>query len=146
MELRQITPSIVRTWHGRLAKSDLHANTVAKVAEAIHPRFTVLVWVGATSGLRFGGDDPLLRPPPRRRHLNSHRADRVLLSLRGGDPAVAHISDQTFMADPAGRRWAWLRAPGHCSAHSLQEVLMIDVDEDGRGARTGSGGCPAQRG
>ena len=31
MELRQITPSNVRTWHGRLAKSDLHANTVAKI-------------------------------------------------------------------------------------------------------------------
>ena len=31
VELRQITPSAVRRWHGRLAKSDLHANTVAKV-------------------------------------------------------------------------------------------------------------------
>ncbi len=31
VELRKITPSVVRAWHGRLAKSDLHANTVAKV-------------------------------------------------------------------------------------------------------------------
>jgi len=31
MELRKITPSAVRAWHGQLSKSGLHANTVAKV-------------------------------------------------------------------------------------------------------------------
>lgn len=99
-ELRRITPTAVRAWHGRLAHSGLHANTVAKIyrlfrtilesavddgliatnpvhirgaavermaerppldwdevqriADAIHLRFYALVWVAATSGLRFG--------------------------------------------------------------------------------------------
>ncbi len=116
VELRKITPSMVRAWHGRLAKSDLHANTVAKVyrlfrtmmdtavddglirmnpvhikgaaveraverpaldwddveriAEAIHPRFSALVWVGATSGLRFGELTGLTR-----RHVDLERAN-----------------------------------------------------------------------
>lgn len=100
VELRKITPTAVRAWHGRLSQSGLHTNTVAKVyrlfrtmldtavddgllrtnpvhikgaaversverpildwddvrrtADAIEPRFRALVWVGATSGLRYG--------------------------------------------------------------------------------------------
>lgn len=99
-ELRSITPSSVRSWHGRLSHSGLSPNTTAKVyrlfrtimstavddgllrtnpvgikgaavehsierplltwddvgalARAIEPRFSALVWVAATSGLRFG--------------------------------------------------------------------------------------------
>ncbi len=100
VELAEITPADVRAWHGRLARSGLDRNTVAKVyrlfrnvmgtavddgllranpvsikgaaverlierplpswsdvgalAEAIHPRFSALVWTAAASGLRFG--------------------------------------------------------------------------------------------
>lgn len=132
-ELRQITPSAVRAWHGRLAQSGLHANTVAKVyrlfrtmmdtavddellrtnpvhikgaaversierpilewddvqriAEAIHPRFRALVWLAATSGLRFGELAGLFR-----RHIDlDNRTVRVEHSLgatRGEGPTL----------------------------------------------------------
>ncbi len=132
-ELRRITPSSVRAWHGRLAKSGLHPNTVAKVyrlfrtmmdtavddglvrvnpvhikgaaaeqaierpilewddvrriAEAIHPRFHALVWVAATSGLRFGELGGLSR-----RHVDLEagtlRVEGALVPTLGGGAEV----------------------------------------------------------
>ena len=128
VELRKITPSAVRAWHGRLSKSGLHPNTVAKVyrmfrtmldtavddgllrtnpvhikgaaversierpmldwddieriADAIHPRFRALVWVGATSGLRYGELTGLTR-----RHVDLEdrtlRVDQALSFVKG---------------------------------------------------------------
>ncbi len=133
VELRKITPAGVRAWHGRLAKSDLHANTVAKVyrlfrtmmdtavddglirsnpvhikgaavertierpelewddvqhmAAAIHPRFSALVWVGATSGLRFGELTGLTR-----RHVDlderTLRVEQALMFIRDQGPTL----------------------------------------------------------
>lgn len=133
VELRKITPSAVRAWHGRLSKSGLHANTVAKVyrlfrtmldtavddgllrtnpvrikgaaversierpmldwddieriADAIHPRFRALVWVGATSGLRYGELTGLTR-----RHVDikdrSLRVDQALSFVKGQGPTL----------------------------------------------------------
>ena len=133
VELRKITPSTVRAWHGRLSKSGLHANTVAKVyrlfrtmldtavddgllrtnpvhikgaaverpierpmldwddieriADAIHPRFRALVWVGATSGLRYGELTGLTR-----RHVDlddrSLRVDQALSFVKGQGPTL----------------------------------------------------------
>ncbi|HSM67484.1 MAG TPA: tyrosine-type recombinase/integrase, partial [Ilumatobacteraceae bacterium] len=65
VHLCDVHPVDVRTWHGRLAASGLHHNTVANrplltwddvraLAAAIHPRFECLVWTAAASGLRFG--------------------------------------------------------------------------------------------
>jgi integrase len=133
VELRKITPSAIRAWHGRLAKSDLHANTVAKVyrlfrtmmdtavddgllrtnpvhikgaaveraierpaldwgdvqriGEAIHPRFSALVWVGATSGLRFGELTGLTR---RQVDLDDQtiRVEQALAFVRGEGPTL----------------------------------------------------------
>jgi integrase len=132
-ELGKITPTSVRTWHGRLARSDLHANTVAKIyrlfrtmmdtavddglirtnpvhikgaaveraierpaldwddvqriSEAIHPRFETLVWVGATSGLRFGELTGLTR-----NHVDlderTLRVDQALAFIRGQGPTL----------------------------------------------------------
>ncbi|MEQ8716480.1 MAG: tyrosine-type recombinase/integrase [Acidimicrobiales bacterium] len=144
VELRSITPSAVRAWHGRLSQSGLHPNTVAKVyrlfrtmldtavddgvirvnpvhikgaasersterpplgwddieaiADAILPRFAALVWVAATSGLRFGELTGLTR-----RHVDidarTLRVDQALTFIRGqgatlGPPksAAAHRS------------------------------------------------------
>lgn len=133
VELRQIAPTGVRAWHGRLAKSDLHANTVAKIyrlfrtmldtavddgllrvnpvhikgaaversverpeldwddvqriAAAIHPRFSALVWVGATSGLRFGELTGLTR-----RHVDlderTLRVEQALMFIRDKGPTL----------------------------------------------------------
>ena len=133
VELRKITPSSVRAWHGRLSKSGLHANTVAKVyrlfrtmldtavddgllrvnpvhikgaaversierpmldwedveriADAIHPRFRALVWVGATSGLRYGELTGLTR-----RHVDLEdrtlRVEQALTFVRGQGPTI----------------------------------------------------------
>ena len=133
MELRRITPSAVRAWHGRLSKSGLHANTVAKVyrlfrtmldtavddgllrtnpvhikgaaversierpmldwddieriADAIHPRFRALVWVGATSGLRYGELTGVTR-----RHVDLEdrtlRVEQALTFIRGFGPTL----------------------------------------------------------
>jgi len=133
IELRKITPSAVRAWHGRLAKSGLHTNTVAKVyrlfrtmmdtavddgllrtnpvhikgaaveraverpaldwdnvsriSDAIHPRFGALVWVGATSGLRFGELTGLTR-----RHVDlderTLRVEQALTFIRGEGPTL----------------------------------------------------------
>ena len=133
VELRKITPSAVRAWHGRLSKSGLHANTVAKVyrlfrtmldtavddgllrtnpvhikgaaversierpmldwddieriADAIHPRFRALVWVGATSGLRYGELTGLTR-----RHVDLEdrtlRVEQALTFIRGQGPTL----------------------------------------------------------
>ncbi len=133
VELRKITPSAVRSWHGRLAKSGKHPNTVAKIyrlfrtmmdtavddgllrtnpvhikgaatersaerpeldwddvqriAEAIHPRFSALVWVGATSGLRFGELTGLTR-----RHVDlderTLRVEQALMFIRGKGPSL----------------------------------------------------------
>ncbi len=133
VELRKITPSAVRAWHGRLSKSGLHANTVAKVyrlfrtmldtavddgllrtnpvhikgaaversierpmldwddieriADAIHPRFRAFVWVGATSGLRYGELTGLTR-----RHIDiedrSLRVDQALSFVKGQGPTL----------------------------------------------------------
>jgi integrase len=100
VELRSISPTKVRSWHGQLCRSGMSANTAAKVyrlfrtimstavedgllranpvaikgaavehmverplltwdeiralADAIEPKFRALVWLAATSGLRFG--------------------------------------------------------------------------------------------
>jgi integrase len=128
VELRAITASTVRSWHGRLSQSGLHPNTVAKVyrmfrtmldtavddgllrinpvhiksasmeqsterplldwddvsrlADAIHPRFHALVWVGATSGLRFGELTGLAR-----RHVDLEaqtlRVEQALMFING---------------------------------------------------------------
>ncbi len=133
VELRKITPSAVRAWHGRLSKSGLHSNTAAKVyrlfrtmldtalddgllrtnpvhikgaaveqsierpmldwddieriADAIHPRFRALVWVGATSGLRYGELTGLTR-----RHVDledrSLRVDQALAFVKGQGPTL----------------------------------------------------------
>ncbi len=133
VELRRITPSAVRAWHGRLARSGLHANTVAKVyrlsrtmldtavddgllrtnpvhikgaaversierpildwddveriVDAIHPRFRALVWVGATSGLRYGELTGLMR-----RHVDLEdrtlRVEQALTFVRGVGPTM----------------------------------------------------------
>jgi integrase len=133
VELRQIAPAGVRAWHGRLAKSGLHANTVAKIyrlfrtmmdtavddgllrvnpvhikgaaversverpeldwddvqriAAAIHPRFSALVWVGATSGLRFGELTGLTRC-----HVNlderTLRVEQALMFIRDKGPTL----------------------------------------------------------
>ncbi len=129
VELRKITPSAVRAWHGRLSKSGLHANTVAKVyrlfrtmldtalddglirsnpvhikgaaaerpelgwddvqriGEVIEPRFHALVWLGATSGLRFGELTGLTR-----RHIDlanrTVRVDQALSFIRGKGPTL----------------------------------------------------------
>jgi integrase len=132
-ELRRITPATVRAWHGRLARSGLHANTVAKVyrlfrtmmdtavddgliranpvhikgaaveraverpilewddvqriADAIHPRFHAVVWVAATSGLRFGELGGLTR-----RHVDldaaTLRVEGALGFVRGEGPVI----------------------------------------------------------
>lgn len=133
VELRKITPSAVRAWHGRLSQSGLHPNTVAKVyrlfrtmldsavddgllrtnpvhikgaaversverpmldwddveriADAIHPRFRALVWVGATSGLRYGELTGLTR-----RHVDlddrTLRVEQALTFVRGQGPRL----------------------------------------------------------
>lgn len=133
VELRQITPAVVRSWHGQLAKSGLHGNTVAKiyrlfrtmldtavddgllranpvhikgaaversierpeldwddvqrVAAAIHPRFGALVWVGATSGLRFGELTGLTG-----HHINldqrTLRVEQALMYIRDQGPTL----------------------------------------------------------
>ena len=133
VELRHITPSSVRTWHGRLSQTGLHPNTVAKVyrlfrtildtavddgliranpvhikgaaversterpelgwdevgliADAIEPRFRALVWLGASSGLRFGELTGLTR-----RHVDlasrSVRVEQALTFVRGKGPTL----------------------------------------------------------
>lgn len=47
MELRKITPSAARAWHGRPAKSGLHSNTVAKV----HRLFRTMMDTAVDDGL-----------------------------------------------------------------------------------------------
>ncbi len=129
----QDNTGIGSAWHGRLSKSGLHANTVAKVyrlfrtmletavddgllrtnpvhikgaaversierpmlswddieriADAIHPRFRALVWVGATSGLRYGELTGLTR-----RHVDledrSLRVDQALSFVKGQGPTL----------------------------------------------------------
>ncbi len=126
-------PSAVRAWHGRLSKSGLHPNTVAKVyrlfrtmldtavddgllrtnpvhikgaaversierpaldwddieqiADAIHPRFRALVWVGASSGLRYGELTGITR-----RHVDLEarnlRVDQALSFVKGKGPTL----------------------------------------------------------
>ncbi|MCP3881554.1 MAG: tyrosine-type recombinase/integrase [Sulfitobacter sp.] len=133
VELRKITPSAVRAWHGRLSKSGLRSNTVAKVyrlcrtmldtalddgllrtnpvhikgaaversierpaldwddieqiADAIHPRFRALVWVGASSGLRYGELTGITR-----RHVDLEarnlRVDQALSFVKGKGPTL----------------------------------------------------------
>ncbi len=132
-ELRKITPSSVRAWHGELTKSGLHRNTaakvyrlfrtmmdtavddeliranpvhikgaavekaaerppldwedVAKIADAIEPRFRALVWVGATSGLRFGELTGLTS-----HHVNltqrTLRVEQALTFIKGEGPTL----------------------------------------------------------
>jgi integrase len=135
VELRNLTPGAVRAWHGRLAKSGLHPNTVAKVyrmfrtmmdtavddgliranpvhvkgaaveraverpaldwddvarlANAIDPHFRALVWVGATSGLRFGELTGL-----QRRHVNL--TDRTLRV----EQAMGYVNGQGAVLGP----------------------------------------------
>lgn len=133
VELRKITPAMVRAWHGRLSQSGRHPNTVAKIyrlfrtmmdtavddglirtnpvhikgaasersterpelgwddvqriAEVIEPRFHALVWLGASSGLRFGELTGLTR-----RHLDlasrTVRVDQALSFIRGKGPTL----------------------------------------------------------
>lgn len=127
-QLGEITPYDVRQWHGRMNRSDLSANTVAKVyrmfrtimatavedgllrsnpvairgaaaeqiaerplldwddverlAAAIQPRFSAMVWTAAVAGLRFGELAALDR---KRIDLKAGtiRVDRALTSERG---------------------------------------------------------------
>jgi len=69
IELRQITPADVRAWHGRLLKSGLHANTVAKVYRLFRTMLGTAV------------DDGLLRSNPV--HIKSaaveHAIERPIL-------------------------------------------------------------------
>jgi integrase len=133
VQLRKITPAMVRAWHGRLSQSGRHANTVAKtyrlfrtmmdtavddglirsnpvhikgaaaersverpelgwdevqrIADVIEPRFRALVWLGATSGLRFGELTGLTR-----RHIDfanrTVRVDQALSFIRGSGPTL----------------------------------------------------------
>ena len=133
VELRKITPAMVRAWHGRLSQSGRHPNTVAKIyrlfrtmmdtavdgglirtnpvhikgaasersnerpelgwddvrriAEVIEPRFHALVWLGASSGLRFGELTGLTRP-----HVDlanrTVRVDQALSFIRGKGPTL----------------------------------------------------------
>jgi integrase len=132
-ELRAITPTDVRAWHGRMTRSGLNPNTVAKVyrmfrtilstavddgqlranpvnikgaasedtverpllswddvsrlAQAIDPRFSALVWTAAISGLRFGELTGLDRS---RIDLanRSLRVDRALGFVKGAGPTL----------------------------------------------------------
>lgn len=133
VELRKINSPLVRAWHGRLTKSGLHPNTVAKVyrlfrtmmdtavddglirsnpvhikgaaversaerpelgweevqriGEVIEPKFHALVWLGATSGLRFGELTGLAH-----RHIDlanrTVRVDQALSFIRGKGPTL----------------------------------------------------------
>lgn len=60
---------------------------IERIADAIHPRFRALVWVGATSGLRYGELTGLTR-----RHIDiddrSLRVDQALAFVRGEGPAL----------------------------------------------------------
>lgn len=60
---------------------------VARIAEAIHPRFRALVWLGATSGLRFGELTGLTR-----RHIDlderTARVDQALAFIREAGPTL----------------------------------------------------------
>ena len=200
VELRKITPSTVRAWHGRLAKSGLHANTVAKVyrlfrtmldsavddglirvnrvhikgaaveraverlpldwndveriAEAIHPRFSALVWVGATSGLRFGELTGLTR-----RHVDlgerTLRVEQALTFIRGSVERV-RVIETPFSAWEAVRggserplqwqefpckrrdrgrfgtvsRGPWLTPVCRCSRHVVGTVCAVQASLD----------------
>lgn len=133
VELRKITPAIVRAWHGRLAQSDRHPNTVAKIyrlfrtmmdtavddgligsnpvhikgaaversaerpelgwdevqriGEVIEPRFHALVWLGPTSGLRFGELTGLNRSRVDVAN-RTVRVDQALSFIRGKGPML----------------------------------------------------------
>ncbi len=60
---------------------------VQRIAEAIHPKFSALVWVGATSGLRFGELTGLTR-----RHVDLNertlRVEQALAFIRGKGPTL----------------------------------------------------------
>lgn len=133
VELRSISATKVRAWHGQLVRSELSENTAAKVyrlfrtimstavedgllrvnpvaikgaavehsierplltwddvralADAIDPKFRALVWLAATSGLRFGELTGLDRS---RVDLDAStiRVDRALGSVKGEGPAL----------------------------------------------------------
>ncbi len=133
VELRKITPTAVRSWHGRQAKSKKHPNTVAKIyrlfrtmmdtavddgllrvnpvhikgaaveqmaerppldwddvqklASVIEPRFSALVWVAATSGLRFGELTGLTRANVDLEE-RTLRVDQALMFIRGEGPTL----------------------------------------------------------
>ena len=133
VQLRRISSSAVRAWHGQLAQSGLHPNTVAKVyrlfrtmldtavddgyiranpvhikgaaveraaerpaldwddvskiAAAIEPRFRALVWVGATSGLRYGELTGLTRAQVDFGN-RSLRVDHALAFVKGEGPTL----------------------------------------------------------
>ncbi len=65
----------------------LEWDDVERVAEVIHPRFSALVWVGATSGLRFGELTGLTR-----RHVDLEertlRVEQALAFIRGQGPTL----------------------------------------------------------
>lgn len=148
--LRDISPSDVRTWHGRLLKTNLSPNSVAKIyrlfrtimstavedgllrtnpvaikgaareerhdrpaltfdevarlADAIEPRFSALVWVAATSALRYGELTGLTRG-----HIdlgrNELRVEQALSFEKGVGPVLGPPKSQ------AGYRTVVIPAP-----------------------------------
>ncbi len=62
-------------------------DNVQRIAEAIHPRFSALVWLGATSGLRFGELTGLTR-----RHVDlderTLRVEQALMFIRDKGPTL----------------------------------------------------------
>ena len=70
-----------------IERPELDWDDVQRVAATIHPRFSALVWVGATSGLRFGELTGLTR-----RHVNLNertlRVEQALMFIRGQGPTL----------------------------------------------------------
>ena len=78
VELRKITPSTVRAWHGRLAKSGLHANTVAKVYRLFRTMLDSAV------------DDGLIRVKPGPHQRGRGRTSRRTSATRLGRRRAHH--------------------------------------------------------
>jgi integrase len=80
----------------RLFRTMLDWDDIERIADAVHPRFRALVWVGATSGLRYGELTGLTR-----RHVDiedrSLRVDEALSFVKGpiglAEMLAAHIEE-----------------------------------------------------